>query len=42
VRWTREAVEALQQSGFLDLDRRYEVIDGEIIEMSDNPSTEQA
>ncbi|HLK58690.1 MAG TPA: Uma2 family endonuclease [Chthonomonadaceae bacterium] len=37
VRWTREAVEALQQSGFLDSERRYEVIDGEIIEMSDNP-----
>jgi Uma2 family endonuclease len=37
VRWTREEVEALQQSGFLNLDRRYEVIDGEIIEMSDNP-----
>lgn len=37
VRWTREAVEALQQGGFLEPDRRYEVIDGEIIEMSDNP-----
>jgi Uma2 family endonuclease len=37
VRWTREEVEALQQGGFLDPDRRYEVIDGEIIEMSDNP-----
>jgi Uma2 family endonuclease len=37
VRWTREEVEALQQGGFLDWDRRYEVIDGEIIEMSDNP-----
>jgi Uma2 family endonuclease len=37
VRWTREAVEALQHSGFLEPDRRYEVIDGEIIEMSDNP-----
>jgi Uma2 family endonuclease len=37
VRWTRESVEALQQGGFLEPDRRYEVIDGEIIEMSDNP-----
>ncbi len=37
VRWTREAVEALQQGGFLDPDCRYEVIDGEIIPMSDNP-----
>lgn len=37
VRWTRQAVEALQHGGFLEPDRRYEVIDGEIIEMSDNP-----
>lgn len=37
VRWTREAVEALQQSDFLDSERRYEVIDGEIIALSDNP-----
>jgi len=37
VRWTRDQVEALKCSGFLELERRYEVIDGEIIEMSDNP-----
>lgn len=37
VRWTREKVEALQRQGFLAAERRYEVIDGEIIEMSENP-----
>jgi Uma2 family endonuclease len=35
--WTRDQVEALQENGFLDRNRRYEIIEGEIYEMSENP-----
>lgn len=35
--WTRDQVEALQERGFLDRNRRYEIIEGEIYEMSENP-----
>ena len=37
VGWTREQVNALQDMGLLDPEARFEIIDGEVYEMSDNP-----